>query len=109
MLHPQLGGNSLQAGAVCSRLRTALGGKRSIPVVWLLECQTVEALAERLAEATEAGAAGALPPLLPTVSQQSDSSTLTPLTFQQVLPSAGKTADMCALTPALLLRLLHCC
>ena len=73
---------------MCSQLRSILPGEPAIPIVWLFQCQTIEALAARLAEAAQDGGASAPPPLLPVVSRHSDSNTLTPLTFQQVLPTA---------------------
>ena len=84
----QLGGNSLQAGAVLSRLRTALAVEHPIPLTWVFQCQTIEALAARLAESSDGQDVPALPPLTATVSTRSDSDgALTPLSFQQVLSS----------------------
>lgn len=81
----QMGGNSLQAGALCSRLRAVLGGEAAIPIVWVLECQTIEALAVRLADAGAMSALSALPPLTATVSRQdADGPVAAPLTYEQV-------------------------
>ena len=83
----QMGGNSLQAGALCSRLRAVLGSEAAIPIVWVLECQTIEALAARLADAGAMSALSALPPLTATVSRQvGDSPADAPLTYEQVSP-----------------------
>ena len=81
----QLGGNSLQAGAMLSHLRAALALDRSIPIVWLFQCQTVAALAARLAGDTSFEDTALLPPLTAGVSSRADAgSRPTPLSFQQV-------------------------
>ena len=81
----QMGGNSLQAGALCSRLRAVLDSEAAIPIVWVLECQTIEALAARLADAGAVASLSALPPLTATVSRQDgDSPADAPLTYEQV-------------------------
>lgn len=66
---------------MCSRLRAILQSDRSIPVVWVFQCQTIEALAARWAET--AGSAVTLPPLRATVSVQPDGDGIAPLSFQQ--------------------------
>ena len=78
----ELGGNSLQAGALCSRLHAELGRDAAIPIVWVLECQTIRALAARLADADTD--VSALPPLLPTVDADANGIKQAPLSFQQV-------------------------
>jgi AMP-binding enzyme C-terminal domain/Phosphopantetheine attachment site len=81
----QMGGNSLQAGALCSRLRAVLDSKAAIPIVWVLECQTIEALAARLVDAGAVSALSALPPLTATISQMQPGKSLgAPLSFEQV-------------------------
>jgi AMP-binding enzyme C-terminal domain/Phosphopantetheine attachment site len=92
----QMGGNSLQAGALCSRLRAVLGGEAAIPIVWVLECQTIEALAARLSDAGAMSALSALPPLVATVSlQDADGSVAAPLTYEQVrAPWSEVSADI---------------
>ncbi len=77
----QLGGNSLQAGVLCSRLRSLLKLEQTIPIVWVFQCQTIEGLAARLAEA--AGDTSTLPPLHATISPKKGAPA--PLSFQQVL------------------------
>ena len=67
---PQMGGNSLQAGALCSQLCSALGMEQAIPLVWVLQCQTIEALAARLADAGAVRSLAVLPPLEATISAQ---------------------------------------
>jgi hypothetical protein len=80
----QLGGNSLQAGAMLSRLRAALQLEHSIPIVWVFETQTIEGLAARLAEDSSIQDLPALPPLTATVSVQPDAAAAhIPLSFQQ--------------------------
>jgi AMP-binding enzyme C-terminal domain/Phosphopantetheine attachment site len=80
----QMGGNSLQAGALCSRLRTVLDSKAAIPIVWVLECQTIEALAARLADAGAVQSLSALPPLTATVSRRQQGASLgAPLSYEQ--------------------------
>ncbi|MCP3162991.1 non-ribosomal peptide synthase/polyketide synthase [Myxococcus qinghaiensis] len=71
-----LGGHSLLATRVVSRLRAALG--RDVPVRWVFEAPTVEALAERL-EAVKASAQGASTPVPVRVSRQA----AMPLSFAQ--------------------------
>jgi hypothetical protein len=63
--------------------------------VWVLECQTIEALAARLADAGAVAALSALPPLTATVSQQDgDSFRHALLTYEQVsLPERVCSAD----------------
>ena len=78
-----MGGNSLRAGAVCSRLQSALGMEQTIPLVWVLESQTVEALAARLADAGAVRSLEVLPPLEATISARSDGILEAPLSFQQ--------------------------
>ena len=85
-----MGGNSLQAGILCSRLRGLLKLEQTIPVVWVFQCQTIEALAARLAEA--AGDTSAMPPLRATSSPKEGA--LAPLSFQQVRP-ALKSENRC--------------
>jgi Phosphopantetheine attachment site len=80
----ELGGNSLQAGALCSRLHTALSREAAIPIVWVMECQTIRALAARLADAGSLAGVSALPPLLPTVIADGNGIKEAPLSFQQV-------------------------
>ncbi len=83
----QIGGNSLQAGALCSRLRVSLGLERAIPLVWVLEAQTIEALAARLADTTAVEELPSLSPLTATVSLQHERSRpAVPLSFEQVGP-----------------------
>ena len=80
----QMGGNSLQAGALCSRLRAVLDSNAAIPIVWVLECQTIEKLAARLADAGAVAALSALPPLTGTISQMQPGKSLgAPLSFEQ--------------------------
>ena len=84
----QMGGNSLQAGALCSRLRAILGGETVIPIVWVLECQTIEKLAARLSDSGAVAALALLPPLTAFVSRQdTDSPADAPLSYEQVCPS----------------------
>ena len=81
----QLGGNSLQAGVVLSRLRAALAVEHPIPLTWLFQCQTIEALAARLEDSSEVQKMPALPPLTAIVSSRSGSKdTNAALSFQQV-------------------------
>jgi AMP-binding enzyme C-terminal domain/Phosphopantetheine attachment site len=81
----QMGGNSLQAGALCSRLRAVLGSEAAIPLVWVLECQTIEKLAARLSDSGAVAALALLPPLTATVSRQdADSPIDAPLSHEQV-------------------------
>ena len=94
----QMGGNSLQAGALCSRLRAVLGGKAAIPIVWVLECQTIEALAARLTDAGAVASLSALPPLTATISrEQPDGLVTAPLSYEQarLLPVDAQTCDCC--------------
>ena len=87
----QMGGNSLQAGALCSRLRAVLGSEAAIPIVWVLECQTIEALAARLADAGAVASLSALPPLTATVTADAYGIKEAPLSFQQVgMPLQGE-------------------
>ena len=79
-----MGGNSLRAGALCSRVQSALGMEQAIPLVWVLECQTVEALAARLADTGSVRSLEVLPPLKATISARSDGILEAPLSFQQV-------------------------
>jgi Phosphopantetheine attachment site len=78
----ELGGNSLQAGALCSRLHAELGRDAAIPIVWVIECQTIRALAARLADADTD--VSRLPPLLQTVDANAGGIKQAPLSFQQV-------------------------
>src|SRR5215217_2743367 len=71
-----LGGHSLLATRVVSRLRAALG--RDVPVRWVFEAPTVEALAERL-EAVKASGQGVSTPVPTRVSRQA----AMPLSFAQ--------------------------
>ena len=77
-----MGGNSLRAGAVCSRLQSTLGMEQTIPLVWVLECQTIEALAARLTDAVAVQSLEILPPLEATISARSGNLEA-PLSFQQ--------------------------
>jgi Phosphopantetheine attachment site len=90
----QMGGNSLQAGALCSRLRAVLGGKAAIPLVWVLECQTIESLAARLADAGAVASLSALPSLTATITADDNGIKEAPLSFQQV-------SRVCAMTTPL--------
>ena len=80
---PQMGGNSLRAGALCSRVQCALEMEQIIPVVWVLERQTIEALAARLADAGAVQSLEVLPQLKATISARSDGILEAPLSFQQ--------------------------
>ena len=80
---PQLGGNSLQAGAVCARVRAALALKHTIPVTWIMQNQTVQTLAAKLSESAQQQLPK-MPALQPTVSLRTDGDITAPLSFQQV-------------------------
>jgi hypothetical protein len=85
----QIGGNSLQTGSVCSRVRSALGLDANIPAAWLFMHQTIRAFAAKIAQDVLAPGAVHVAPLLPTVSRQlADPAegihTPTQLSFQQV-------------------------
>jgi AMP-binding enzyme C-terminal domain/Phosphopantetheine attachment site len=80
----ELGGNSLQAGAVLSHLRTSLRMERSLPLAWLFQCQTIESFAARLSQLSSE-ADSALPPVTRTVSDRAETASINlPLSFQQV-------------------------
>lgn len=83
----QLGGNSLQAGAVCTRVRAALQLDHAVPITWLMQSQTIRALATRLTDAadmqTSATQQTAVPRLAATISKSDSTSSAAPLTFQQ--------------------------
>jgi hypothetical protein len=65
---------------MCSRLRAILKSEQSIPVVWVFQCQTIEALAARL---TDTGSVGIrLPPLRATISAAGGDG-IAPLSYQQ--------------------------
>ena len=92
-LHPsvctQIGGNSLQTGSVCSRVRSALGLHANIPAAWLFVHQTIRSLAAKIAQDVMAPGAVHAAPLLPTVSKlladpAEGTHTPTQLSFQQV-------------------------
>ena len=85
----ELGGNSLQAGVLCSRLHAELHRDAAIPIVWVMECQTIRALAARLADAD--GAVSTLPRLMPTVEADAAGIKDAPLSFQQVCTSFDLT------------------
>ena len=89
--------NLLQAGAVCSRLQTVLGMKQPIPLEWLRECQTIKALAARLADAVAGQSLERLPPLKATISVSSDGVLETPLSFKKasVALSAPSLIGVC--------------
>ena len=62
----ELGGNSLQAGALCSPgCMPSWAVMQPSPLLWVIECQTIRALAARLADADTD--VSRLPPLLQTV------------------------------------------
>jgi Condensation domain len=84
----QMGGNSLQAGAVCARVRAALQLEHPVPITWLMQGQTIKALAARLTEVADAAESGqpamALPRLVATLSSSGDGTgSIAPLSFQQ--------------------------
>lgn len=82
----QMGGNSLQAGAVCARVRAALQLEHPVPITWLMQSQTITALAARLtevADATEMDQPTSVPRLVATLSSGDGASAVAPLTFQQ--------------------------
>jgi Phosphopantetheine attachment site len=81
----QLGGNSLAAGAVCSKIRAALQTEHHIPVAWLMQCPTIRTLARRLADQGAAQDMLQIQPLRPTLSLSTDPHSSAPLTFQQVM------------------------
>lgn len=85
----QVGGNSLQTGAVCSHARSALGIEANIPAGWLFTHQTIRSLAGKIARDVLEPGAVRQAPLLPTVSQllahpAAELTTPMPLSFQQV-------------------------
>ena len=85
----QIGGNSLQTGSVCSRVRSALGLHANIPAAWLFVHQTIRSLAAKIAQDVLAPGAVHAAPLLPTVSKlladpAEGTQTPTQLSFQQV-------------------------
>ena len=85
----QIGGNSLQTGSVCSRVRSALGLHANIPAAWLFVHQTIRSLAAKIAQDVLAPGAVHVAPLLPTVSKlladpAEGTQTPTQLSFQQV-------------------------
>ena len=85
----QIGGNSLQTGSVCSRVRSALGLDANIPAAWLFVHQTIRSLAAKISLDVLAPGAVHVAPLLPTISKQlADPAegiyTPTRLSFQQV-------------------------
>lgn len=81
----QLGGNSLRAGAVCSRIRNAMQLQQPIPLTWIMQHQTIASLAAKLAEEElESSQSDVLPPLLPTISSRKGLEIVAPLSFQQV-------------------------
>ena len=84
----QLGGNSLAAGAVCSRIRAALKMEHHIPVAWLMQCPTIRALARRLSDQGAAQKELQIQPLRPSLSLNAEPISSAPLTFQQVRLSA---------------------
>ena len=84
----QIGGNSLQTGSVCSRVRSALGLHANIPAAWLFVHQTIRTLAAKIAQDIMAPGAVHVAPLLPTVSKllahpAEGIQTPTQLSFQQ--------------------------
>ena len=92
LLFLQLGGNSLQAGAVCARLRSTLQLDHPVPIIWLMQSQTIRALAKRMGSTAGSDQPVALPPLTATISGRSDSgSIVAPLTFQQVCEPADSS------------------
>ncbi len=95
----QIGGNSLQAGALCSRLRATLGMEQAIPLVWVFQNQTICALAARLAASTAEAASARLPLLRPIVSQSGGDITA-PLSFQQASSEAGAPPLPCSFEAA---------
>ena len=85
----QLGGNSLQAGAIASRLRAALALEHDVPAAWLFVHQTIELLAEQISRSMLAADVPQLAPLRPSVSQKlarrgAALHGIAPLSFQQV-------------------------
>jgi hypothetical protein len=96
----QVGGNSLQTGAVCSYVRSALGIQATIPAGWLFTHQTIRSLASKIADDVLAPGAVGQAPLLPAISQSlahpaNGSVTPAPLSFQQVHPQPMLPAHGC--------------
>ena len=85
----QLGGNSLQAGAVTSRVRGAMDLDQDVPAAWVFSYQTIKLLADKIARHALAPDAPRLAPLRSEISRQlaSPAGSLNaqiPLSFQQV-------------------------
>lgn len=81
-----MGGNSLQAGAVASKVRKALGLKQDVPAAWVYSYQTIRLLANQISRHALDAAAPQRPPLLPTVSEAAaagDADVRAQLSFQQ--------------------------
>jgi hypothetical protein len=80
----QLGGNSLQAGAVASRLRKSLALQQDVPAAWVYTYQTIRLLANQIARHAHSSAVQRLP-LLPSISKEAatGSNMHARLSFQQ--------------------------
>ena len=84
----QLGGNSLRAGAVASRVRKALALEQDVPAAWLFVHQTIRQLAEQISRSMVA-AGPLLTPLRPSASTRlldpsTGLDTAAEISFQQV-------------------------
>jgi hypothetical protein len=101
LLAAQIGGNSLQTGSVCSRVRSALGVDANIPAAWLFVHQTIRSLAAKISQDVLAPGAVHVAPLLPTVTKlladpAEGIQTPTMLSFQQV--TVCTAASLCECT-----------